>query len=67
MAQEVKRRHMLAVIGWLGTQEAYLDIPLPDAKALYEQRHGAIADANCYIFSFDEMFGVSELWDMEEN
>lgn len=62
----LKRRHTLAVIGLTGVKKAYLDVPLTEAKALYEQEHGEIDDEHCVMFSFDEKFGCYDAWEDEK-
>lgn len=63
---EIAKRNTLVVIGWIGIKTAYLNISLPEAKALYESEYGEIDDEHCKIFGFNEQFGAYDAWDTEK-
>ena len=60
-----KKRHTLAVIGYTGVSIAYLDVPLAEAKALYEQEHGIVDDDHCHVFEFNQRFGTYAAYEDE--
>lgn len=63
---QVKRKHTLTVIGYMGIKRAYLDMPFPEAKALFEKENGEVEAYNCRIFSFDRTFAVYDAWKHED-
>ena len=55
--------HRLIVIGWLGSQTAYLDLSEEEARARYNKENPHDTDAPVKTLSFKDSFGVYNAWE----
>lgn len=54
-------KHTLVIIGELGAKRAYLDVPLPEAMARYQEVE-VEAPAPVQVIAFGDEFGVYDAW-----
>lgn len=67
---KVNKKHTLIMIGYLGSQDAYIDVSVDGARAKWIKEHGSedgmhIEDQNITMIQFDDKFAVYDAWETE--
>ena len=59
------KKNKLVVIGWMGCKQAYLNMPLEEAKKRFELSNGeSVESMGVKEFDFDDEFCVYDAWEV---